>query len=77
MTLRNDVMTSWKHKNNNILERSKPKSYRNKKIIVFLSILQAEISTACFWRHDMTSWRDVIMQKQIRLHFWTQQPKLS
>ena len=72
-----DVMTSCKHKNNKIVELSKPKNYRNKKISVLLSILQDEISTACFWRHDMTSWRDVIMQIRNRQHFWTQRPKVS
>ena len=70
-------MTSSKHKNKHTFELIKPKNYRNEKITTFLSSLQAKIRTACFWRHDMTSKRDVIMEIQNQQHFWTQQPKIS
>ena len=77
MTSRHDVMTSCKHINDNISELSKPKNYRNKKRIISLSLLQAEIEYSLFLNHDMTSWRDVIMQIQNWQHFRTQHPEVS
>ena len=60
MTSRHDVMTSCKHKNDNIFRLSEPENYRNKKRIISLALLQAEIEYRLFltsWhgRHDMTS----------------------
>ena len=59
MMSRHDVMTSCKHKNNNIFELSKPENYRNKKRIISLALLQAEIEYSLFWRiwHDVMTWR--------------------
>ena len=59
MTSRHDVMTSWKHKNDNIFELSKPENYRNKKRIISLALLQAEIEYSLFLtsRHDVMTWR--------------------
>ena len=48
MTSRHDVMTSCKHKNDNIFELSKPENYRNKKRIISLALLQAEIEYSLF-----------------------------
>ena len=76
MTSRHDVMASCKHKNNNIFKQSEPENYRNKERIISLALLQAEIEYSQFWRHDMTSWRDVIMQIQNWQHFQTQQLKV-
>ena len=56
MTSRHDVMTSCKHKNDNIFELGKPKNYRNKKRIISLALLQAEIEYSLF----LTSWHDVM-----------------
>ena len=56
MTSRHDVMTSCKHKSDNIFELSKPENYRNKKRIISLSLLQAEIEYILF----LTSWHDVM-----------------
>ena len=77
MTSRHDVMTSCKPKNDNIFELGKPENYRNKKRIISLALLQTEIEYRLFWCHDMTSWRDVIIQIQNWQHFRTQQPKVS
>ena len=60
MTSRHDVMTSCKHKTDNIFELSKPENYRNKKRIISLAHLQAEIRVQpvfdiMTWRHDVTS----------------------
>ena len=56
MTSRHDVMTSWKHKNDNIFELGKPENYRNKKRIISVALLQAEIEYRLF----LTSWHDVM-----------------
>ena len=56
MTSRHDVMTSCKHKNDNIFELGKPENYRNKKRIISLALLQAEIEYRLF----LTSWHDVM-----------------
>ena len=56
MTSRHDIMTSCKHKNNNIFELSKLENYRNKKRIISLARLQAEIKYSMF----LTSWHDVM-----------------
>ena len=53
-----DVMTSCKHKNDNIFRLSDPENYRNKQKIISLALLQAEIEPVfdvMTWRHDMTS----------------------
>ena len=56
MTSRHDVMTSCKYRNDNIFELGKPENYRNKKRIIFLALLQAEIEYSLF----LTSWHDVM-----------------
>ena len=56
MTSRHDVMTSWKHKNDNIFELGKPENYRNRKRIISVALLQAEIEYRLF----LTSWHDVM-----------------
>ena len=56
MTSRHDVMTSCKHKNDNIFRLSEPENYRNKKRIISLALLQAEIEYSLF----LTSWHDVM-----------------
>ena len=56
MTSRHDVMTSCKHKNDNIFGLSEPENYRNKKRIISLALLQAEIEYTLF----LTSWHDVM-----------------
>ena len=56
MTSRHDVMTLCKHKNDNIFELGKPENYRNKKRIISLALLQAEIEYRLF----LTSWHDVM-----------------
>ena len=43
MTSRHDVMTSCKHKIDNIFELGKPENYRNEKRIISLALLQTEI----------------------------------
>ena len=43
MTWRHDVTSSYKYKTDNIFELSNPKFHRNKKRIIFLALLQAEI----------------------------------
>ena len=48
MTSRHDVITSCKHENNNIFELDKPENYRNKKRIISLALLQAEIEYRLF-----------------------------
>ena len=48
MTSRHDVMTSCKHKNDNIFELGKLENYRNKKRIISLALLQAEIEYRLF-----------------------------
>ena len=56
---RHDVMTSCKHKNDNIFELCKPENYGNKKRIISLALLQAEIEYSLFltpW-HDVMTWR--------------------
>ena len=56
MTWRHDVRTSHKRKTNNIYELSDPKNHGNKKRIIFLAHLQAEIGESGF----VTSWHDVM-----------------
>ena len=56
MTSRHDVMTSCKHKNDNIFRLSELENYRNKKRIISLALLQAEIEYRLF----LTSWHDVM-----------------
>ena len=56
MTSRHDVRTSCKHENDNIFELGKPENYRNKKRIISLALLQAEIEYRLF----LTSWHDVM-----------------
>ena len=56
MTSRHDVMTSCKHKNDNIFRLGEPENYRNKKRIISLALLQAEIEYRLF----LTSWHDVM-----------------
>ena len=56
MTSRHDVMTSCKHKNDHIFRLSEPENYRNKKRIISLALLQAEIEYSQF----LTSWHDVM-----------------
>ena len=59
MTSRHDVMTPCKHKIDNIFELGKPENYRNKKRIISLALLQAEIEYRLFltsW-HDAMTWR--------------------
>ena len=58
MTSCHDVMTSCKHRNDNIFRL--PENYRNKKRIISLALLQAEIEyppvfDVMTWRHDVTS----------------------
>ena len=60
MTWRHDVTSSCKYKNDNIFELSNPKFHRNKKIIIFLAHLQAEIRKKVWVRHAVTSWRHVM-----------------
>ena len=64
MTLRHDIIQT---QNNNIFEIIKPQNYRNKKkTVTFLSIPQAEISSASFltpW-HDVMTWRHHANTKQ-------------
>ena len=43
MTSRHDVMTSCKHKIDNIFELDKPENYRKEKRIISLALLQTEI----------------------------------
>ena len=74
MTSRHDVMTSCKHKNDNMFELGKPKNYRNKKRVISLALLQAEIEHRLF----LTSWHDVMTWRHHAntnwQHFRTQQP---
>ena len=56
MTSRHDVMTSCKHKNDNIFRLIEPENFGNKKRIISLSLLQAEIEYSQF----LTSWHDVM-----------------
>ena len=48
VTLRHDGMTSCKNKNDNIFGLSEPENYRNKKRIISLALLQAEIEYSLF-----------------------------
>ena len=48
MTWRHDVTSSCKYKTDNIFELSNPKFHRNKKRIIFLAHLQAEIVKISF-----------------------------
>ena len=63
MTWRHDVTSSYKYKTDNIFELSNPKFHRNKKIIIFLAHLQAEIRKKVWVRHAVTSWRHVMAWK--------------
>ena len=59
MTWRHDVTSLCKYKTDNIFELSNPKFHRNKKRIIFLSHLRAEI-----WKISLvTSWRDVMTSR--------------
>ena len=65
MTSRHDVITSCKHKNYNIFELGNPENYRNKKRIISLAFLQAEIEYSLFltsW-HDVMTWRHLANKK--------------
>ena len=59
MTWRYDVTSSCKYKTDNILELSNPKYHRNKKRIIFLAHLQAEIGKISL----VTSCRDVMTSR--------------
>ena len=59
MTSRHDVITTCKHKNDNIFRPSEPENYRNKKRIISLALLQAEIEYSQF----LTSWHDVMTRR--------------
>ena len=60
MTWRHDVTSSCKYKTDNMFELSNPKFHRNKKIIIFLAHLQAEIRKKVWVRHAVTPWRHVM-----------------
>ena len=74
MTWRHDVTSSCKYKTDNIFELSNPKFYRNKKIIIFLAHLQAEIRKKfeCVSCDVMTSryWHEDIMQASYTIIAW-------
>ena len=59
MTSRHDVMTSCKHKKDNIFELSKPENYRNKKKYLSSTSTSWDRMQPVFdvmtWRHDGTS----------------------
>ena len=60
MTSRHDVMTSWKHRNDNILELVKPENYRNEKKNHLFSTSTSwdrvpPVFDVMTWRHDVTS----------------------
>ena len=60
MTWRHDVTASYKCEINNIFELCDSKNHRNKKRIIFLSHLEAEIcivSSLTSWRHVEMLWR--------------------
>ena len=59
MTWRHDVTSSCKYKTDNIFELSNPKYHRNKKRIIFLAHLQAEIGKISL----VTSCRDVMTSR--------------
>ena len=56
MTSRYDVITSCKHRIDNIFKLSEPENYGNQKRIISLALLQAEIKYSQF----LTSWHDVM-----------------
>ena len=60
MTSRHDVMTSCKHKNDNIFELGKPENYKNKKKNYLASTSTSwdrvqPVFDVMTWRHDVTS----------------------
>ena len=72
MTSRHDVMTSCNTEKITFFELGEPEDYRNKKESSLWHFYKLRLSTACFGRHDMTPWRNVIMQIQNWQNLWTQ-----